>query len=49
MKCLAFLFLLALPALAQLENQFLTFSEAEKLWNIEPFDSAKFKTSRQED
>lgn len=41
--------LLGTAAFAQLENQFLNFSEAEKLWNLEPFDAARFKTSSGDD
>jgi|GEM_PF-3861166 len=28
------------------DNQFLTFGEAEKLWNIEPYESSRFKAAK---
>lgn len=32
-----------------MNNQFLSFGEAEKLWNIEPFDSSRFKDAKPDD
>lgn len=49
MKALCLLTLLSFPSFAQMENQFLSFGEAEKIWNLEPFDSAKFRAAKPDD
>lgn len=51
LAALTVLFCFSQPSLAWdvIDNQFLTFGEAEKLWNIEPYDSARFKAAKPDD
>lgn len=44
--CLLILFSLPVFAWDVMDNQFLSFGEAEKLWNIEPYESARFQQAK---